>query len=129
MKRSFLMSHFNRGEVLAILGNPDSDGLLVTVENPDLQRSLEANAFYWGVLLKNIAGQVWAGEKELRLWKPVVWHEYLKGLFLGYKDVTLPSGEVLHQPRSTSKLSEKRFAAYLMEVQQWAAEQGVIIEE
>ena len=94
------------------------------------RRSLEANAFYWGVVLRDIldglkvladdAGElpVFTDEDEL--------HDALKWRFLRRAETLVGGGNLERVPRS-SKLSIAEFSAYVDAVILWAAERGITV--
>jgi hypothetical protein len=57
------------------------------------------------------------------------WHIYFRSRFLGCQDTKLPNGEVLVIPRSSADLDVKEFGIYMEQVEAWAAERGVYLEE
>lgn len=54
---------------------------------------------------------------------PEVWKEYLKRLFLGEKAHTMPDGRVVTTTRGTSDLKVDEFAAFLDQIDMWAAQE------
>lgn len=90
-------------------------------EEPD--RTLEQNAFYWGVLLKDISEQAKVDGKR---YTADAWHELGKRQFLGYamKKVKVAGrtrATVIRRLRSTTDLTVRQFAKYLEELQAFAA--------
>lgn len=85
------------------------------------QRSLQANAYLWGVVYKAVqAGleEAW-GER-----KSVEWiHQYLKKRFLTEPVVNRTTGEVIDETvGSTAELDTKAFAEYIDQIIQFAGE-------
>ena len=66
--------------------------------------------------------------KDVRF-SPETWHEYFKTRFLGADDMRLPNGKVLTIPKSTSDLDRGEFAEYSTQVEAWAADHGVWLDE
>lgn len=93
--------------------------IFITVEKitREKTRSLEQNAYYWGVVVKILAGETGYTKDEM--------HEALKVKFLTYENVKgIPT--VL----STTKLNTKQFEVYLEMVRRWAAmDLGIVIPE
>jgi hypothetical protein len=97
----------------------DGTHVFVTVEKitREKQRSLDQNAYYWGVVVKILAGETGYTKDEM--------HEALKVKFLTYENVKgIPT--VL----STANLNTKQFEVYLEMVRRWAAmDLGIVIPE
>jgi hypothetical protein len=88
----------------------------VTVEKARSRRSLNQNAYYWGVVLKLLSEHTGYEIEEM--------HEVLKVLFNQGN-----FGEVKFG-KSTAKLSTIDFMAYLEQIQRWAAQElGVVIPD
>ncbi|CAB3730768.1 recombination protein NinB [Paraburkholderia rhynchosiae] len=99
--------------------------LIVTTE--ERRRTPEANAFYWGVVLRGIAEQAWVNGNQF---SADTWHEYYAEQYCPRVEVTLPTGEIFSRRKSTSDMSQKEFADYVTRVQSnAAAEHGVEFEE
>jgi hypothetical protein len=90
-----------------------------------VKRSPQANARYW-LLLHLIAESLRPGGAE---YSADQWHAYMKSRFLGCDDVTLPNGKTLTIPRSSASLDRREFAEYMEQVEAWAAERGVFLED
>lgn len=100
----------------ALLAWPDGE-VVVSVRAARNTRSLQANAYYWGVVLHAIS--------ESTGYTPEECHELMKQIHLP-KAVTVADGNgVILEDRviggSTAALSVGDFAAYVTRVQQWAA--------
>lgn len=99
--------------------------LIVTTE--ERRRTPEANAFYWGVVLRTISEQAWVNGNQFT---PDTWHEYYAEQYCPRVEVTLPSGEIFSRRKSTSDMTQKEFADYVTRVQANAAsEHAVEFEE
>jgi hypothetical protein len=101
----------------AVLVWPDGPATL-TVEREAATRSLEANAYYWGVVVKALADHTGYTADET--------HEVLKIKFLP-KDVALRTGmgEVVAEfviGGSTRTLTVGEFFDYVERIRQWAFE-------
>lgn len=99
--------------------------VIVTVE--DRRRTPEANAFYWGVVLRQISEQVWVNGKQF---DADTWHEFYAQAYCPHTDVVLPSGAIFSRRKSTSDMGQKEFAEYITRVQANAAnDHGVSFDE
>ncbi|WP_204117323.1 recombination protein NinB [Paraburkholderia sp. C35] len=105
--REHAKAHIERGTPLRVI---------VTAE--DRRRTSEANAFYWGVVLRDISEQAWVNDQQF---KPDTWHEYYANLYCPRVDVTLPTGELFSRRKSTSEMGQKEFTDYVTRVQANAA--------
>ena len=89
------------------------------------KRSNEANARLWLIYHAladklPVRGQSFSAE---------VWHEYMKGRFLGADDVLLPNQKVSVKTRSTANLDTAEFNDYATQVEAWANEHNVFLDE
>lgn len=91
--------------------------LVVTVEEEACQRSVQQNKRYWA-LLGEIAD---AAEANGQRFSAEVWHHYFKGRFIGHEDITLPDGQVIQQPISSTTLTTAEFNAYMERIEAHAA--------
>jgi hypothetical protein len=96
---------------LAAAGKP----LVVTVGPEKTKRSIAANAYYWGVTLKQIAEQVWIGGRQF---PADVWHEEFKERFAPRID--RPFGG--SYPMSTTDMDDEQFHTFNREVEAFAAQ-------
>ena len=85
----------------------------VTVTRQQHLRTPNANRYYWGVVVEEIAGYIGCSRDET--------HELLKAKFLPERSIELLEGQTLQAPPSTKNLTSEEFAAYLREVKAWAA--------
>lgn len=101
----------------------EGEGVEIIVRLAEDQRSLRANRFYWGFVLKVIAAQaVIAGQR----YTAEAWHELFKRQFLGYeiKKATVAGRRrkmVTRTLRSTTQLSPRSFVKYLDQIVAFAA--------
>ncbi len=99
------------------------EGVEIIVRQAEDQRSLRANRFYWGFVLKTIAAQaVIAGQR----YTAEAWHELFKRQYLCYeiKKATVAGRRkklVTRTLRSTQKLSVRAFVKYLDQIMAFAA--------
>jgi len=91
----------------------------VTVERKKRSRSVEQNAYYWGVVVP--MAQSGLNDTGYRADK-LTTHTLLKTLFLKQEIVNEQTGEILNAVGSTSKLSTVQFMEFIADVQRWAAE-------
>ncbi len=85
-------------------------------------RSQEQNALYW-VRLTEISEQLFPDGKH---YDAEVYHEYLKGRFLGKLQITMDENdETVFVNKSTTKLKVSDFADYMTQVEAWGVEHGV----
>jgi len=98
---------------------------------PKSQRSLQLNKYYFGVVLKIFAGELgWSVEDAHDFFK----HEFLRE----YKDLDTDKlnnredsifTDVLCIVKSTTKLNNQEFMDYIKKIQQFAAEQGIVVPD
>lgn len=104
--------------------NPDI-GYILTFQELHEQRRNTQNSKYWHVI-HEIAEQLHINGK---LMSPESWHEWSKRKFIGVREIRLPNGEVLLLGKSSTNLSVNEFADYIQELEAWAVEHGVVINE
>lgn len=97
-----------------------ADGKLAIITAAECadERSIQQNAFYWGIVLRDISQQA---AVEGRRYAPEAWHEHFKRVFLGYqfKRVVIAGRKrkaVVKELRSTTKLSVKKMSVFLEQV-------------
>ena len=98
--------------------NDDGRPLRVILTSSDRKRSGEANAFYWGFLLEQIAEQAWV---EGRQYSKDVWHEYFAQMYAEHIEIPLPDGSIHSRRKSTSEMKADEFSDYLKKVESHAA--------
>lgn len=57
------------------------------------------------------------------------WHTYWKLKLLGGNDITMPNGKVIVVPKSSAELDASEFHDFMCQVEAWAAERGVILDD
>ena len=92
--------------------------LIVTTE--ERRRTVEANAHYWGYVLRTIADQAWVNGQKF---SSDTWHEYYANLYCPKTEVVLPTGEIFSRRKSTSEMGQKEFSEYVTRVQSNAAQE------
>lgn len=100
----------------------DGKPVHIQVSQHEDDRSLRANAYYWGCALPCISSQAML---EGQRWTVDAWHEFGKRQFLGYEIKRLVvAGKkkklVIRRLRSTSDLKVRAFSKYLDELQAFA---------
>lgn len=96
----------------------DGKAVEVIVRIAEDERSLRANRFYWGFVLKTIANFV---EVSGHKYSSDAWHELFKRQFLGYqiskfKVAGKRKTQVIRRLRSTADLTVKQFCIYLEQI-------------
>ena len=89
------------------------------------KRTSEANRRYW-LLLHMIADKVKPDGNE---YAAETWHTYFKMKHLGADDVRMPNGRVVAIPKSSAELPTDKFHEFVFEVEAWANERGVFLDE
>ena len=84
-------------------------------------RSLNANRYYWGVVVA--AGSEWSG------YEPEEFHDAMKGVHLPRKQLVLPTGELIDTLASTHDMDTEAFAEFVRRVIVWLAGQGCPVPE
>jgi hypothetical protein len=87
----------------------DGKPIELIVRKRKSQRSLQQNAYYWGVVIEILANHFGYEAGEM--------HEALKFKFLRTHEGDLPAA------RSTAKLNTEEFVAYVDRVVRWAAQE------
>jgi hypothetical protein len=90
-----------------------------------LKRSSEANRRYW-LLLHVIAEKV---KPDGQQYSAETWHTYWKLKLIGGNDVTMPNGKVIVVAKSSAELDKGEFHDFVIQVEQWANERGVYLDE
>lgn len=103
---------FNRG-----LGQLPDGEYLLTVEKAHATRSLQANAFYWGVVIEAIARHTEQPAGDI--------HEFCKQQFLPKKLALADKNGEIHDDGtilggSTTKLNKVEFYEYCEQIRAWA---------
>ena len=95
------------------------------------KRSVEQNARYW-LILTIIAQEAFRlglscdpESGEIKFYEPEIWHEWAKRKFLGKRVII--DGDLLLLPESSAQQSVMDFAQYMIELEVWAAENGIVI--
>jgi hypothetical protein len=62
-------------------------------------------------------------------YSPETWHQWAKSRFLGCDEFSLPNGKTLTIPKSSANLDVAEFNEFMEEVEAWAAERDVYLED
>lgn len=94
------------------------DAVEVIVRKAEDERSLRANRFYWGFVLKTVAHFV---ELVGHKYSADAWHELFKRQFLGYEIKKYHVAgkkkmQIIRRLRSTADLTVKQFCVYLEQI-------------
>ena len=90
-----------------------------------IRRSSEANRRYW-LILHVMAEKL---QPQGIQYSAETWHTWAKLKWLGGDDVKLPNGKVIVVPKSSAELDKGEFHAYAEQVEMWAGEHGVHLDE
>ncbi|HEX6427977.1 MAG TPA: recombination protein NinB [Niastella sp.] len=85
-----------------------------------VKRSLPQNAYYWGVVIREITIALHdLGHQDV---DDETVHEIMKMKFNNEQVVNEQTGEVMDLPKSTTDLTKTEFAEYVDRIRQWASE-------
>ena len=93
--------------------------VILTVEKKKRKRSLDQNAYYWGVVVPEVkrgyydVGYIYS-ESET--------HDELKKMFIVKEKVNFKTGEIKEVIGSSTELSTTEFLEFIAQIQQWGAE-------
>lgn len=91
--------------------------LEVCIRPYNSKRSIEQNRRLWKIYGK-LADEAWVNGRR---YSAETWHEYCKGMFLGYELKAMPDGTELKTPISTTTLNTAEMTDYQNRLQAWAA--------
>lgn len=89
------------------------------------KRSIEQNKRYW-TLLREVSAVAWLNGRQF---SDETWHEFFKRTFIGCDEIAMPDGSTELRGTSTTKLKVDEFGDYMLQIEQWAAEQGFPVME
>ena len=81
------------------------------------KRSVEQNRRLWKIY-GELADKAWVNGRR---YSAETWHEYCKGMLLGYELKAMPDGSELKTPISTTTLNTAEMTDYQNRLQAWAA--------
>ncbi len=117
-----------REHVIAFLKQLDptkGKPLRVTIGPHEESRRAKQNARYWALLTRIAQGM--PSHMDGAYHTPEVWHEFHKKQFLGVEGVEI-DGTLTHVTKSTRKLKVKEFNDYMTQVEAWAAEHEIWLD-
>ncbi len=82
------------------------------------KRSVEQNRRLWKIY-QVFAAEAWVDGRQ---YDQEVWHEYLRGEFIGFDEVAMPSGEIKKNPISTTTLKVDEMSEYQNKIQAYGAD-------
>ena len=91
--------------------------LEVCIRPYNSKRSVEQNRRLWKIYAK-LADEAWVNGRR---YSAETWHEYCKGMFLGYELKAMPDGTEVKTPISTTTLNTAEMTDYQNRLQVWAA--------
>jgi hypothetical protein len=99
-------------------------GWKIELKKTSGRRSTQANRYYFGVCV--VAFQNYLAEQGQSL-SPEQIHEFLKSIHLPVDVVNPATGEVMTIGGESRKLSVEDFSAYVLRVESWLAELGIVL--
>lgn len=91
--------------------------LEVCIRPYNSKRSIEQNRRLWKIY-GELADKAWINGRR---YSAETWHEYCKGMFLGYELKAMPDGTEVKTPISTTTLNTAEMTDYQNRLQAWAA--------
>lgn len=91
--------------------------LEVCIRPYNSKRSIEQNRRLWAIY-GELADKAWVNGRR---YSAETWHEYCKGMFLGFELKAMPDGTELKTPISTTTLNTAEMTDYQNRLQAWAA--------
>lgn len=91
--------------------------LEITIRPYKAKRSHEQNKRLWAIY-GELADKAWVNGRR---YSAETWHEYCKGMFLGYELKAMPDGTEIKTPISTTTLNTAEMTDYQNRLQAWAA--------
>lgn len=99
--------------------------LEVCIRPYNSKRSIEQNRRLWKIY-GELADKAWVNGRR---YSAETWHEYCKGVLLGFDIKAMPDGTEVKTPISTTTLNTAEMTDYQNRLQSWAAgEFGIIWE-
>ena len=99
--------------------------LEVCIRPYNSKRSVEQNRRLWKIY-GELADKAWVNGRR---YSAETWHEYCKGMFLGFELKAMPDGTELKTPISTTTLNTAEMTDYQNRIQAWASQEFGIIWE
>ena len=95
----------------------ENGNLDITIRPHKSKRSVEQNRRLWKIY-GELADKAWVNGRR---YSAETWHEYCKGMFLGYELKAMPDGTEVKTPISTTTLNTAEMTDYQNRLQSWAA--------
>lgn len=108
-----------RSEMDEVLQSFEGKEWQLTIEKKKKSRSLNQNAYYWGVVIPMVRAAL--HDLGMKLSRQEV-HELLKLKFLKKEIINENTGEVFEYIGGSSELTTTEFMDFIAELQQWSAE-------
>lgn len=108
-----------RSEMDEVLQSFEGKDWQLTIEKKKKSRSLNQNAYYWGVVIPMVRAAL--HDLGMKLSRQEV-HELLKLKFLKKEIINENTGEVFEYIGGSSELTTTEFMDFTAELQQWSAE-------
>ena len=103
----------------------ENGNLDITIRPHKSKRSVEQNRRLWKIY-GELADKAWVNGRR---YSAETWHEYCKGVLLGFDIKAMPDGTEVKTPISTTTLNTAEMTDYQNRLQAWAAgEFGIIWE-
>lgn len=103
----------------------ENGNLEITIRPRKSKRSIEQNRRLWKIY-GELADKAWSGGRR---YSAETWHEYCKGVFIGFDIRDMPDGTEVKMPISTTTLNTAEMTDYQNRLQSWAATEFGIIWE
>lgn len=104
-----------------LLSDDKNKKLELVIRDRKSKRTDPQNRRLWA-LYREVSENIYV--EQTKQFSSEVWHEYFKGELIGFDEFVLPTGVVIKQPMSTTKLNVEEMTNYQMKIEQWCAEQG-----
>ena len=98
---------------------------VVTIERKRNTRTLEQNAYLWGVVYKTLSDQFFAEHG----WDKDDIHDYFLGECFGWQKLSGVSRPRVKPVHSSKNLPKQDFSDYIAFIQRWAAQNGIVIPD
>jgi hypothetical protein len=107
---------FEQSRLTNLISTLNNQKVELILRKDNKKRTLNANAYYWGVIIKLLSNYTGYESEEM--------HEILKYKFLGYEIVDF-RGEKIVKINSTKNLDKDKFQEYVQKCVRWGNSLGV----
>lgn len=114
------MKIYRRNDFLKDIEQFEGMDVVLTVEKKKKGRSLEQNAYYWGIVVPMVREGLREAGWEIGTNSEA--HELMKRMFLKQEVVNKETGETMETTGSTTKCSTVDMMEYFADIQKWASE-------